>query len=261
VDEGWELLKAIALTRPLFESPAELEELPEPVTLADGPAGPRLICISSPVSVGGAHQYARIAAHFRGDRGVQALPLVGFAAGESLPGSAQAITRAVAESVLHASDGDPFVLVGHSSGGALALAVAGLLETMWGVRADGVIMLDTLSLRHEHGDSVDYRQLARLFMGETDSATVTVDSNRLSAMAHYLNRMSALEVPPTTAPTLLVRCSVPLLGDPDASVEHGQQELLVPARTVRTIDADHFSLAQRDSHVTATVMKEWLATL
>ncbi|MFK4548176.1 acyl transferase domain-containing protein/surfactin synthase thioesterase subunit/acyl carrier protein [Streptomyces tendae] len=261
VDEGWELLKAIALTRPLFESPAELEELPEPVTLAAGPAGPRLICISSPVSVGGAHQYARIAAHFRGDRGVQALPLVGFAAGESLPGSAQAITRAVAESVLHASDGDPFVLVGHSSGGALALAVAGLLETMWGVRADGVIMLDTLSLRHEHGDSVDYRQLARRFMGETGSATVTVDSNRLSAMAHYLNRMSALEVPPTTAPTLLVRCSVPLLGDPDASVEHGQQELLVPARTVRTIDADHFSLAQRDSHVTATVMKEWLATL
>ncbi|KAB1979587.1 type I polyketide synthase [Streptomyces triticiradicis] len=261
VDEGWELLKAVALTRPLFEAPAELEELPRPVTLADGPTEPRLICISSPVSVGGAHQYARLAAHFRGDRGVQALPLAGFAAGESLPGSARAITRAAAESVLHASDGDPFVLVGHSSGGALALAVAGLLESMWGVRADGVIMLDTLSLRHEHGDSVDYRQLARRFMGETDSATVTVDSNRLSAMAHYLNRMSALDVPPTTAPTLLVRCSVPLLGDPDTRVEHGQQELLVPAGTVRTIDADHFSLAQRDSHVTAAVMKEWLATL
>ncbi|WP_208035751.1 type I polyketide synthase [Streptomyces cyanogenus] len=261
VDEGWELLKAVALTRPLFEAPAELEELPQPVTLADGPAEPRLICISSPVSVGGAHQYARLAAHFRGDRGVQALPLVGFAAGECLPSSSRAITRAAAESVLHASDGDPFVLVGHSSGGALALAVAGLLESMWGVRADGVIMLDTLSLRHEHGDSVDYRQLARRFMGETDSATVTVDSNRLSAMAHYLNRMSALEVPPTTAPTLLVRCSVPLLGDPDTRVEHGQQELLVPAETVRTIDADHFSLAQRDSNVTATVMKEWLATL
>ncbi|MGW1537732.1 type I polyketide synthase [Streptomyces aureus] len=261
VDEGWELLKAVALTRPLFEAPAELEELPRPVTLADGPTGPRLICISSPVSVGGAHQYARLAAHFRGDRGVQALPLVGFAAGESLPGSARAITRAAAESVLHASDGDPFVLVGHSSGGALALAVAGLLESMWGVRADGVIMLDTLSLRHEHEDSVDYRQLARRFMGETDSATVTVDSNRLSAMAHYLNRMSALEVAPTTSPTLLVRCSVPLLGDADTRVEHGQQELLVPAQTIRTIDADHFSLAQRDSHVTATVMKEWLATL
>jgi malonyl CoA-acyl carrier protein transacylase/surfactin synthase thioesterase subunit len=261
VDEGWELLKAVARTRPVFEAPAELEELPEPVTLADGPAAPSLICVSSPVLVGGAHQYARIAAGFRGERAVQALPLVGFAAGESLPASAQAITRAVAECVLHTTGGDPFVLVGHSSGGALALAAAGLLETMWGVRPEGVIMLDTLSLLHDREDSVDYRQLARRFMSEIEAPSVSVDSNRLSAMAHYLNRMSALEFPPTTAPTLLVRCAVPLFGDPDASVEHTQQEQLVPADTVRTIDADHFSLAQAQSEVTATVMKEWLATL
>jgi hypothetical protein len=61
--------------------------------------------------------------------------------------------------------------------------------------------------------------------------------------------------------SLLVRCDVSLFGDSGASAEQEQQERLVPADTVRTIDADHFSLAQRDSETTATVMKEWLATL
>jgi acyl transferase domain-containing protein/NADP-dependent 3-hydroxy acid dehydrogenase YdfG/surfactin synthase thioesterase subunit len=261
LEQGWTMLRALAAMRPMFDTPAELEDLPAPVTLADGPGGPQLICISSAVHTGGVHQYARIAAHFRGERPVLALPLVGFAPGESLPSSAAAIARVAAESVLHASDGAPFVLVGHSTGGAIAAAVAGLLETMWGVRADGLIMLDTLSLRHNREDSIDYQMLAKMFVNEADEPTVSVDSTRLSAMAQYLNRMSGLDVPPTTVRSLLVRCDVSLFGDSGASAEQEQQERLVPADTVRTIDADHFSLAQRDSETTATVMKEWLATL
>ncbi|EWC59365.1 Malonyl CoA-acyl carrier protein transacylase [Actinokineospora spheciospongiae] len=261
IERGWTVLKAIADLRPEFDTPAELDELPAPVTLAEGPTGPRLICLSAPVLTGGVHQYARIAAHFRGERTVQALPLVGFAAGESLPTSALAIARAAAESVLHAGDGDPFVLVGHSSGGALALAVSGLLEQMWGVRADGVVMLDTLSVRHNREDPIDYQVLARMFTEEIDSPSVAVDSTRLSAMARYLNRMSALDAPPTTAPTLLVRCARPLFDTADASTEHEQQRLLVPADAVVTIEADHFSLAQQDSPATAAAVKEWLATL
>jgi acyl carrier protein len=261
LDEGWTLLTAVAAMRPRFDTPDELAEMPAPVTLAHGPVGPQLICVSSPPIMGGVHQYARIAAHFRGDRTVQALPLPGYLAGESLPRSAEAITLVIADSARRAADGAPFVLVGHSSAGPLALAAAGLLETRWGVRADGVILLDSLSLRHDPSENVDYQKLTVHLERYNDAPVVSVDRNRLSAMAHYLNHLPSLEFPPTTAPTLLVRCSVPLVGEKDVSVVHAQQELLIPADTIRTIDADHLSLAQRDSGATAAVMKEWLATL
>ncbi|MCS7483120.1 type I polyketide synthase [Umezawaea endophytica] len=261
LEEGWTLLKALAGVRPMFDMPAELDELPAPVTLARGAAEPLLICVSAPVMTGGVHQYARIAAHFGGTRRIMALPLPGFGAGESLPASAQAIARVVAESVLHASDGEPFVLVGHSSGGSIALAAAGLLESMWGVRAEGVIMLDTLSVRHGREESTDYRMLAKTYIGDESASTSTVDSTRLSAMAHYLNRMSGLHAEPTTAPKLLVRCGKPLFDSADAASTHEQQEELVPADDVVTIDANHFSLAQEDSSVTARVMEDWLTRI
>jgi acyl transferase domain-containing protein/surfactin synthase thioesterase subunit/acyl carrier protein len=262
VDEGWALLTAVAATRPQFDTPDELAELPTPVTLAHGPVDPQLICVSSPPIMGGVHQYARIAAHFRGDRSVQALPLPGYAAGESLPRSAEAMTLVIADSARRAAYGAPFVLVGHSSAGPLALAAAGLLETRWGVRADGVILLDSLSLRHNPADNVDYQKLTSHLAAYNDApSVVAVDRNRLAAMARYLNHLSSLEFPPTTAPTLLVRCNVPLIEGQDVSVVHRQQEQLIPTDAVRTIDADHFSLAQRDSATTAAVIKDWLATL
>ncbi len=64
--EGMRMLKAVANTRPTFETPADLEELSLPVVLADGPANPRLVFVSAPGATGGVHQYARKAAHFRG---------------------------------------------------------------------------------------------------------------------------------------------------------------------------------------------------
>ncbi|HEV7979238.1 MAG TPA: SDR family NAD(P)-dependent oxidoreductase [Amycolatopsis sp.] len=253
VQEAMLLLKAVAALRLTFETPAELDELPIPVTLSDGPEEPRLICISSPVVTGGVHQYARIAAQFRGKRTLSALPLIGFATGEALPATAAAASRVIAESALNASEGKPFVLVGHSSAGALAYSVAGVLENTWGIKPEAVVMLDTLSLRHRAGESVDFGEITRNYLSGLETTSVTLNSARLSAMSHWFSMMADLELPPTTAPTLLIRCSVPLVGDATGSE--------VPADTVRTIEADHFSLAMEDSATTASVMEEWLTSL
>jgi hypothetical protein len=253
VEEAMLLLKAVAALRPTFETPAELDELPIPVTLSDGPEEPRLICVSSPVVTGGVHQYARIAAQFRGKRTLSALPLIGFATGEALPATAAAASRVIAESALNASEGKPFVLVGHSSAGALAYSVAGVLENTWGIKPEAVVMLDTLSLRHRAGESVDFGEITRNYLSGLETTSVTLNSARLSGMSHWFSMMADLELPPTTAPTLLIRCSVPLVG--------GTTESTVPADTVRTIEADHFSLAMEDSATTAAVMEEWLSSL
>jgi len=253
--EGLHMISAVAGLRPTFETTAELAELPVAVTLADGPSKPRLICISSPVVSGGVHQYARIAGHFRDKRHVSALPLIGFEMGECLPATAEAASRVIAEGVLAASEGEPFVLVGHSTAGALAWSVAGVLEHTWGIRADAVVMLDTVSMRHRSDEGGDFLDFARHHLSAMQSGAVIVNSARLSAMAHWMGMMTNLVMHPTTAPTLLLRCAVELPG-----VESGDASS-VPADVVRTIEADHFSLATDDSGLTADVIEEWLGTL
>ncbi|SES41701.1 type I polyketide synthase [Lentzea albida] len=260
LQEGLQMLKAVALTRPGFETPAELVELPQPVTLAEGPAPARLLCVSSPTVTGGVHQYARIAAHFRGKRTVQALPLPGFAPGESLPATAEAVSRVVAESVLHASDGEPFVLVGHSSGGSLAYAAAGVLESTWGILPEAVVLLDTLSITHGSGGASDFTDLTRVYLDESDTA-VKVTSTRLSAMTHWFSKMADLEVRPTSAPVLLVRCAVPLMSDGEPLVRDEQAEPVVAGADVRVVETDHFALAMEDSGLTADVVDGWLTTV
>ncbi|MCO7194237.1 type I polyketide synthase [Pseudonocardia sp. McavD-2-B] len=252
--EAMRMLKAAANTRPMFESPAELEELSEPVTLAEGPAAPRLIFVSAPGATGGVHQYARIAAHFRGSRHVSALPLMGFAPGELLPATSEAAARIVAESVLLASDGEPFVMVGHSTGGSLAYLAAGVLEETWGVRPEAVVLLDTASIRWDAAEGNDLDRTTRFYLADIDSPSVTLNSARMSAMAHWFMTMTEIDSPPTTAPTLLVRAARDVEGfilDTSA----------VPADTVVDIDADHLSLAMEHSALTADAIETWLAEL
>jgi acyl transferase domain-containing protein/thioesterase domain-containing protein len=258
LQEGQNLLKAVGAMRPTFETPADLGNLPNAMRLADGQGKPRLICISTPVMTGGVHQYARIAAHLRGKRQVYALPLVGFEMGERLPATAQAACSVIAQNVLEAADGEPFVLVGYSSAGALALAVAGLLEDTSGIRAEAVVMLDTLTLHQGIGEdtgTLDSLQSAFLSQLESRSGSVTVNSARLSATAHWLTVMGDMLMHPTTARTLLVRATVPIPG-----VDFGD-EITASADTVCLVEADHFSMAMDDSGVTAQVVEEWLGTL
>ncbi|GLZ53132.1 type I polyketide synthase [Actinomycetospora sp. NBRC 106378] len=249
--EAMRMLVAVANTRPTFHNPAELEELSEPVTLADGAVEPRLIFVSAPGATGGVHQYARIAAHFRGRRHVSALPLMGFAAGEPLPADARAAGRVVAESALLASEGEPFVLVGHSSGGSLAYLAAGVLEETWGVRPEGVVLLDTPSIRYRDGEHNDLDRTMSFYLADVDSPSVTLNSARMSAMAHWFMAMTRIDSAPTTAPTLLVRATQPnngLIFDTSAA----------PADDRREIAADHLSLAKEHSSLTAAAIEDWL---
>ncbi|MGH3381421.1 MAG: type I polyketide synthase [Actinoallomurus sp.] len=255
--EAQRMLVSVAAVRPMFEVTAELEDLPWPVTLAEGPGETRLVCVSAPTANGGVHQYAGLAAHFRDRREVAALPLVGFASGEQLPATPEAAARAIAESALRASDGHPFVLVGHSSGGSLAYAAAGVLESTWGIRPEAVIMLDTLSLQHGDDEGVDYNAMMRLNFLNTDLSPVRLTNSRLSAMGRWMVLLNALEVPPPTVPVLTVRCTRPLYegqATPDAD-----EAPLVPSAAVRSIDADHLSLIREDAGTTAQIIEEWLA--
>ncbi|MFE2282286.1 beta-ketoacyl synthase N-terminal-like domain-containing protein [Streptomyces sp. NPDC059454] len=259
--EAQRMLATVAALRPTFEATAELEDLPWPVTLAEGPAASRLICVSAPTANGGVHQYAQLSAHFRGSRDVAALPLVGFATGEALPAGPEAAARVIAESALQAADGRPFVLAGHSSGGSLAYAAAGVLESTWGIRPAAVVLLDTLSIQHKNDEGVDFSGMMRFNFTAVDDSPVRLTNSRLSAMGRWMVLLNALDVHPTTAPVLEIKCTRALIEGvpaPDADALH---EPLVPSATVRPVDADHLSVIREDSAEAAALIEEWLTDL
>nr|BFE69911.1 hypothetical protein GCM10020092_032120 [Actinoplanes digitatis] len=255
--EAQRMLATLAALRPAFEYASELEDLPLPVNLAEGASSPKLICIPAPTANSGPHQYSRLAAHFRGESDVSALPLIGFATGERLPDNADVAVRVIAESALRASDGKPFVLVGHSSGGSLAYAAAGVLESTWGVRPSAVILLDTLSFQHNDDEGVDYGGMMRLnFAGGGDAAPVRLTNSRLSAMGRWMVLLNRMEVAHTTAPVLSIRCTRESVAGSVADLTP-----IVDGAVVRPIDADHLSLVREDSKQTAALMLQWLGGL
>ncbi|OKI02215.1 polyketide synthase [Streptomyces sp. CB02923] len=260
--EAQRMISALGALRPNFENTAELEDLPLSATLADGPGTPRLICVSTPTANGGVHEYARLAAPFRGERHVSALPLVGFATGERLPANPETAVRVIAESALRASDGNPFVLLGHSSAGAFAYLAAALLEDTWGIRPEAVVLLDTISVRREQSEDVDFRGLMRRHFMVDEVAPVRMTNSRLSAMGRWMGMLNQLEMRHTSAPVLIVRAAQEIFGIKTVTGLEADQPGGGDSRTdVRSVDADHFSMVRDAAPETARIIEEWLGSL
>jgi acyl transferase domain-containing protein/short-subunit dehydrogenase/acyl carrier protein len=256
VEKAMDLLSAVADTRPGFGSAAEVTDRPAPVRLADGPAGPRLVCVSTPMVTGGPYQLARIASAFRGVRTVSAVPLSGFVAGESLPATAEAAVDLLTHQVLDAADGEPFVLVGYSAGGVLAHAVACGLESAGGARAEGVVLLDSYRIDSFTGGGAP---LSNDFVAgtlELESSFGRFDSARLSTMGRYGRLMPDVDPGTVAAPTVLVRC-LEWFGDGDGALAepwHAGQD-------VRTLHANHFTMLAERAGETARIVEEWVGEL
>ncbi|WRZ03686.1 acyltransferase domain-containing protein [Streptomyces sp. NBC_00385] len=261
-DKGFALLQAAADVRPGFGSVSEIDRLPAAVRLADASEGPHLICLSTPMATGGVHQHARLVSHFGGRRKISALPVPGFLAGESLPTSSDAAVQALARSVLDTADGNPFVLLGYSSGGTLAYATAGHLEREHGVRPAGVILLDTFKVHDGGSDGVPLDGLA-LGMFDKEAVFGRFDSSRLSAMGRWVELVPQLPLTPVEAPVLFVQCTQSFVPDgDDASPDllSGRAEPWEAAHTLRTVRANHFTLVEDRAEQTAQVIDEWLAS-
>ncbi len=255
-DQSAQLLRLVAQLRPSFASTEDRGRAAPPVTLADGPQ-PHLICLASPMANGGAHQHARFASHFRGDRTVTAVALPGFQEGDKLPATAEVALAAVAQSVLAAAGDDPFVLLGYSSGGWLAYSVAGHLEQLQR-RPLALIMLDTLELTHA-GVRPDERQdqiLAQLFQGNSGMGSLT--TTRLSAMGRWIEFAPAMPRVPLRTPVLFVQCTEPMAETADETGDWRAQPF-EPDHDLRTVAANHFTMIEDKAALTAAVVGEWLA--
>ncbi|MET7718436.1 SDR family NAD(P)-dependent oxidoreductase, partial [Streptomyces sp. NPDC005407] len=267
VEEGFALLQAAAELRPTFDVPGEFGADFAPVRLArrgDGTSdtgAASLICFSSYVALAGVHQYARFASAYRGERDVWALPTPGFSRGEPLPASFEVVVRLQAEAVVRCAGDKPFVLVGSSSGGILALAVAHYLDKS-GTPPAGVALLDTYLPRE---DSPFTRFAGEMIGGmfDRESMFAHMDADRLTAMSWYIRVVGAWSPDRLSCPVLLVRSS-----EPPVTVE--QAGPLEPdewqaswdgADTVAEVLGNHFTMMEAHAGSTAKTVTGWMDTI
>ncbi|MFT7837916.1 SDR family NAD(P)-dependent oxidoreductase [Saccharothrix sp. BKS2] len=245
VTEGLDLLRAAGGLRPAFTSSARLPRFPEAVRLAPGPAGtrpPGLLCLPSPMVMGGVQQYARLARHWRGLREVHAVPVPGFAEHEPLPASPDVLVDVLAEVVLRRGEPGGQVLVGYSWGGLLALATAGELERRATPPA-GVVLLDT----HLTGVGDLFERLLHGLL-EREPLFGPFTGTRLSAMGQYLRLLDGHRPPEVAAPVLFVR-------------PEGSAALRPGWPRVRDVPGDHFTMVREHAGDTALAIEEWLGEL
>lgn len=246
--EGAALLMAAAELLPRYEHRAGVEHWPAPAELAPHQEGAAdLFAFPSLGAGSGAHEYGALAAALDGRRGLTVLPHPGFAGDPVLPRTRQALVRAQAEAVARASRDRAPVLLGHSSGGWIAHAVARELPEL-GREAAAVVLLDTYARAEgRHGLAVLTERLL-----DPDAPLGVPDDGRLLAMGGHLRVFADWTPEPAAAPTLLVRAAR------SAARGTGGWEY---ADHVTEAPGDHFSLLGADSAAVAAVVDAWLHRL
>ncbi|HEX7306367.1 SDR family NAD(P)-dependent oxidoreductase, partial [Lentzea sp.] len=249
------LLRQTAGFRTSFEGPLDAGELPDPVRLVHGPATPRLICFPPFVGRSGAHQFARFGAALRGERDVSVLPQPGFVAGQRVPADAAAVSEVMAEVVRREAGDQPFVLVGYSSGGLVAHAVANRLEQR-GLAPAGIALVDVYPSGENTADAV----LPGLLGGLLDDRRRPPEDAGdawLTAMARYLD----LDWTPSAVavPTLLLRATerVPAW----SGTAEDWRSAWKYADTVADVPGDHFTVMEEHAPATARAVSDWIGGL
>ncbi|TGB16833.1 type I polyketide synthase, partial [Streptomyces palmae] len=258
---GTQLLMAASRLRPAFHTPEELDPAPKLVRLSKGSTGPQLICFPSLVAISGPREYARFAASFRGRRDVAVLPEPGFVRGEFLPANVEAIVEMQAQAVLRCAGDNPFALVGRSSGGWIAHAVAHWLEER-GMSPAGVVLMDTYAPRGEELSWIQSNLTGKMF--EREKMFGAVDEVRLTAMGAYMRMFADWHPRPVAAPLLSVEAQdsfpAPAAETPggSGSAQVAEESVWGAGQLTMKVPGDHFTMLEDHAKEAAEVVHRWL---
>ena len=249
--EALRLVEAAAHARPSFTGPDDLGAPRTPVRLSkEATDAPVLVCLPSVLMISGPQEYARLAAALRGVHDVEVLTHPGFAPGEPVPDSVEAVVRAHAELTVRDRGDRPFVLVSRSSGSWVAHALAEHLEKE-GTPPAGLVLLDP---PHPTDEALLPAIETAVAVMERSRELGIVDAPRLTAMGRYMSLFQHRTPGPLTTPTAVLRPEEPLTlhGHPLAPFTW------TPEHTALATPGDHFTLLEEHADTTGGVLHDWL---
>ncbi|MEU8402488.1 type I polyketide synthase [Nonomuraea sp. NPDC048892] len=255
VHESLVLLEAAAGLRDSFGSPAELPALPAALKLAEGPGGMPLFCMSTPMALGGAAQFARLGAAFRGIRDLYALPVHGYAENEGLPADVEAAVSLWAEIVAaNVPPGGPYALLGYCAGGNFAHKVATLLERR-GLPPTGLVLLDTFLPDDALIDDLGEDMMRGMFDREEKFGPFS--DARLSAMGRYYRLFRETTLEEVAAPILFITPDTPL----SQPAPERWRSSWPAAQCAKEVKGDHFTMLEEMAPSMTEAIEGWLGTL
>ncbi|MFE9610887.1 type I polyketide synthase [Streptomyces sp. NPDC006012] len=252
-----DVLMAAARIEPSFDHAGEelVKRVVKPI--GSGPAGPELMCYLSPVAPSDIDQYTPFARQMSGlhETWVSASP--GFKADEPLPADLDALLDLHRAALRTVFDDRPPVLVGHSSGGWIAYALAQRLEEL-GEPAAGVVLIDTYLPPPRMNQQVQERML-----GENTQRTVLLadtpgaPSRQFVAMGAYAHLFSTWNPAPLSGTPVLCLGAAEWLdqgvGDP-----WWRASLGIPLDPIE-VQGNHFTMMTAHADVTTTAVNDWLS--
>jgi surfactin synthase thioesterase subunit/acyl carrier protein len=259
VEEMQMLSVSVAALKDNFDSVAEFGREARVLQLSHGNHAPHLICFPSLIALPGEIQYARLANCFQGISDFSVVIPPGYQPGEPLASSIDALTDVLAEATLRCAQGEPFVLLGASSGGYLAYTVGTHLEAN-GVQPMSIVLLDTPvpgSVSAQLGKALMHEFVARRPM-----FVAHFEDSEIAAMGIYLQMFQKWQPQPVAAPTLMVR---PTEGIQDSSgkvISRQRWRIPWPVEHVETeVPGNHFTMNVEYAETTAESVRNWLSGL
>ncbi|GHE61891.1 type I polyketide synthase [Streptomyces capitiformicae] len=198
---------------------------------------------------------------FRGDREVLELRHPGIGEGTAVAVDRETLARTHAETVLRHVGDRPFVVVGSSTGGAVAHVLTRRLEAL-GSAPVGQVLLDTY-LVHQGNFGTDWLLAlpATLIPHLAEGPSTGDNDHAVAAMGAYTRMFLDWDPEPVATPTLLVRATRPtpeMAAGADGDAWRTSWPL--PHDAV-DVPGDHFSLQGEHAPATVTAIRTWLASL
>jgi thioesterase domain-containing protein len=249
-EQGTALLSIAAGLRPTFGLDAHEEHLPKQSRLATGPGGSKLICIPTLLALSGPHQYVKFAQQLEGKWNVAALSIPGYLEGELLPEDLEVALATQAAAIQQCAGDEPYVLLGHSTGGLFAHFVAERLSSI-GTPPAGLIKVDTYS----RAGLADITPYALAGMQQRAGSHFELTDHRLTAMVAYVGLLEDREPEATGSASLLIRASDPMPGMEEQGTGQAQWD---GVQTILELPGDHFTIMEEHVTHVAQAVDQWL---